>query len=132
KAHYNLGRLLQYARRDLAGAIASYRKALALAPDYALAHWNLGLALAEQKDLDGAIAHCRKAVTLEPRDARAHSALGPVLLRAGRFAEAQATLRRALDLLPPGRPFREHVAQQVRECERLQEQDERPKGGKDR
>ena len=51
---------------DLDGAIAEYRTALRLRPDYATAHHNLGDALRAKGDLDGAIAEYRTAVHLQP------------------------------------------------------------------
>jgi Tfp pilus assembly protein PilF len=46
EAHNNLGNALKDSGGDwVEDAVASYRQALELAPDYALAHWNLSLAL---------------------------------------------------------------------------------------
>ena len=47
-------------------AIAHYRKALEIKPDYAEAHNNLGLALAGRGQVDEAIAHYRKALEIKP------------------------------------------------------------------
>ena len=47
--------------------IRSYRRALEIAPDYALAHEGLGLALKDKGQLDEAIEECRRAIALAPR-----------------------------------------------------------------
>ena len=47
-------------------AIAQYRKALEIKPDYAEAHSNLGFALAGRGQFEAAIAHYRKALEIKP------------------------------------------------------------------
>ncbi len=54
ETHNNLGNALMDCGRDqewLEDAVASYRRAIQLQPDYALAHWNLSLALLTAGDL---------------------------------------------------------------------------------
>jgi tetratricopeptide (TPR) repeat protein len=70
-----LGNVL-YRQKKLDEAVAAYNKAIALRPDYALAHHNLGIALAEQKKLDGAVAAYNKAIALQPDHALAYNSLG--------------------------------------------------------
>ena len=57
-------------------AIACYRRALELKPDYAVAHNNLGNALKDQGKLDEAAACYRRALELKPDYAAAHNNLG--------------------------------------------------------
>ena len=57
-------------------AIAEYREAIRLKPDYAEAHFNLGIALSDQGKLDEAIAEYREAIRLKPDYAEAHCNLG--------------------------------------------------------
>ena len=57
-------------------AIADYREAIRLKPDYLEAHSNLGVALASQGKPEEAIAECREAIRLKPGLAEAHSNLG--------------------------------------------------------
>jgi hypothetical protein len=45
--------------------------------------------------------------------------LGHVLLRQGRFAEASASTRRALQLLPPQHPLRNYATRQLQQCEQF-------------
>jgi protein O-GlcNAc transferase len=47
-------------------AVACYRRALELKPDYAEAHNNLGNALKDQGKLDEAVACYRRALELKP------------------------------------------------------------------
>ena len=52
-------------------AVACYRRALELKPDYAEAHNNLGNALKDQGKLDEAVACYRRALELKPDFAEA-------------------------------------------------------------
>jgi superkiller protein 3 len=60
-------------------AIASYRKAIALDPKLASAHYNLGNALAGKGKVEEAIECYRKAIALDPKNASAHNNLGLAL-----------------------------------------------------
>ena len=77
-----------------------YRQSLAVEPNHPDAHYNLGIALAEQGKLDEAIACWRRAVALKPDYAEAHGNLGVALKEQGRVNEAAACYRRALELKP--------------------------------
>ena len=85
---------------DLEGAIAEFREALRLKPDFADAHLNLGVALRDKGDLDGAIAEHRTALRLQPEDAGAHYALGLALTAKGDRREAAHAFREFLRLAP--------------------------------
>src|SRR5262249_53674769 len=98
-AHNNLGIALKD-KGDLDGAIACYRQALRLDPQFALAHTNLGAALKDKGDLNGAIACHRRALRLDPRFARAHINLGAALWAQGNRDVAIAYYRQALRLDP--------------------------------
>jgi Flp pilus assembly protein TadD len=56
-------------------AVAEYRRALALRPDYVVAHNNLGSVLASMGQRDEAIRHFREAVRLDASHAQAMSNL---------------------------------------------------------
>ena len=99
RAHINLGIALA-ARGQFDEAIAHYRKALEIKPDYAEAHDNLGLALAGRGQVDEAIAHYRKALEIEPDYADAHYNLGIALADRGQIDEAIAHYRKALEIKP--------------------------------
>ena len=81
-------------------AVACYRRALELKPDYAEAHNNLGNALKDQGKLDEAVACYRRALELKPDYAEAHNNLGIALKDQGKLDEAIACYRRALELKP--------------------------------
>jgi tetratricopeptide (TPR) repeat protein len=59
-----------------------------LKPDYALAHFNLGLALFEKSDVDGAIVEYQAALKMNPYHAKSHYYYGKALLAKGRNEEA--------------------------------------------
>jgi tetratricopeptide (TPR) repeat protein len=69
-------------------------------PDDAVAHTNLGAALADAGRPDDAIPHFEQALRLEPDDTAAHNNLGALLSRIGRPADAIAHLQQALTLRP--------------------------------
>jgi len=73
---------------------------LALKPDYADAHNNLGIALAAQGRTAEAIARYERALELKPEHANAHNNLGIALTTQGRIAEAIVHYRRAIQLNP--------------------------------
>jgi serine/threonine-protein kinase len=74
--HYDLGTLV----KDRGERVGCFRAALALRPDSAIAHYNLGWALYENKDLDDAEQYFRQALQLQPGLAPAHNGLGSVCL----------------------------------------------------
>ncbi len=69
-------------------AIRYYQAALAVRPGAAVAHNNLGRALALNARLDEASAHFQQALRIDPTFAHAYSNLGNVLRAKGRPAEA--------------------------------------------
>jgi murein DD-endopeptidase MepM/ murein hydrolase activator NlpD/Tfp pilus assembly protein PilF len=89
-----------YERGDLRGAIAEYRQALHLKPDYPEAHYYLGIALSRKGDLAGAIAEYRQALHLKPDYPEAHYYLGIALTDKGNLDGAMAEYREALRLKP--------------------------------
>ncbi|MEO5375248.1 MAG: tetratricopeptide repeat protein [Alphaproteobacteria bacterium] len=107
--HSNLGEALRELGR-IGEAEACYRQALALAPDYAIAHYNLANVLAKTgwvatgRAKTGRAAeaerHYRRAIELRPDDADAHNNLGILLYDLDDPAGAVACYRRALELRP--------------------------------
>ena len=77
-----------------------YRQILAIQPNHAYAHNNLGVALKDMGKRDEAIACYRRALQLRPDYAEAHSNLGLALRDRGKLDEAVASCRRALKLKP--------------------------------
>ena len=81
-------------------ATAEWRKALALGPDEAKVHYNLGVSLARLGQYDEAIPQFRKALELDSEDANTHTNLGFTLVKTGKAEEAIPYFRRALELKP--------------------------------
>ncbi len=85
---------------NLAEAEQCLRTAVRLRPDYAEAHYNLGIALATDRRLDDAIAALRETVRLIPEHAEAHMRLGATLAASGRPEAAAESFHRAIRLKP--------------------------------
>ena len=81
-------------------AEASLKQAIALKPDFAEPHYNLGITLQELGRLDEAEASYTKAIAFKPDYALAHNNLGVTLKDLGRLAEAQASYTQAIALKP--------------------------------
>ena len=54
-------------------AISYYKKSLAIKPDYAEAHYNLGFSLHRLGQLDAAVRSYKKVVAIKPDYAEAHN-----------------------------------------------------------
>jgi tetratricopeptide (TPR) repeat protein len=91
----------------------------------ALAHQNLGNALAAQGQLDAAIAACREAIRLKPEFAEAHYTLGLALQQLGRFVEGATELEQGHALGSRRLGWRYPSAEWVRQARRLAELDRR-------
>jgi tetratricopeptide (TPR) repeat protein len=81
-------------------AIACYHRAIALAPNQAAAHHNLGLASKAKGKLDEAIACFRTAIALDPKYTQAHYNLGLASRDKGKLDEAIACFHTAIALDP--------------------------------
>ena len=79
-------------------AIAGYREAIRLKPEFAEGHQGLGNALNRQGKLDEAIASYREAIRLHPDYAEAHYGLGNALKGQGKLDDAIAEYRAAIRL----------------------------------
>ena len=93
------GRDLQQ-QGEFRGAIECYERAIAIAPNYAIAYSNLGVVKQQIGLLPEAIAHYRQALAIEPNLAETLSNLGSALADAGETEEAIAVYDRALSLNP--------------------------------
>ncbi len=81
-------------------SIAEWNRALAISPDDAKAHNNLGRALAGKGDFEQAIVHWQKALEIDPRYWEAHNNLAVALVGKGSLNEAIAHLRQILEANP--------------------------------
>ena len=83
-------------------AMAYYKQAHDCDPEWTPARNALRIPPQDEARLKEAIDHYRQAVRLEPQFALAHGALGQALLARREFTEAEAEIRRGLDLVPEG------------------------------
>ena len=99
-AHYNLGVLIAGTPGRTDEAIQHYREAVRLKPDYAMAHYNLALALSPDR-VPEAIQEYRAALRIDPDSAKAHNELGLALSKIpGRLPEAIQEYQAALRIDP--------------------------------
>ena len=120
EAHLNHGNALRAAGR-FAEAADSYRRAIALEPDYGMAHSNLARALNDQGLFEAALESSTRALELIPDFLGANINHSAALLGLERLAEAVTALRRSLDL-EPGRAATHHdIGEMLRALGRLDE-----------
>ena len=81
-------------------AIAHYRAALRIKPEYSDAHYNLGYALAKTGKLEEGISHFREAVRIVPNRVKYLNNLGVALSLKGNYAEAMGHFQKALKINP--------------------------------
>lgn len=79
-------------------AIAAYKEAIKLDPNYARGHLVLGEAYGEKGMYDEAIAEHKRAIEINPRYAAAHNNLGIAYAHKGLYDEAIAAYERAVAL----------------------------------
>jgi Flp pilus assembly protein TadD len=84
----------------MAEAAAAYRRVLALRPDIAEVHNNLGVILKNQGRLDQAAAEYQQAIALKPDFVEACNNLGNVLRQQGQLDQAAARYQQAIALKP--------------------------------
>lgn len=91
----------EYAKRlELAKAVETYKKALALRPDRPALHCGLGDVYWRMRKLDDAKQELEKGLKLSPYNAVANYELGDVYFRQGDAAKAIPYLERALQIDP--------------------------------
>ncbi|MGH7853494.1 MAG: tetratricopeptide repeat protein [Candidatus Binatia bacterium] len=91
-AYYKQGRVDE--------AIRLARKAIALAPEYGIAHYNLGNLYAVQEKFDLAQQHFEEALRLYPNYAEVHSNYGQLLAERGDIESGARYFQRAIALNP--------------------------------
>jgi|GEM_PF-6016713 len=93
---YNLWGNILVDRGKIKPAMARYRSALAMLPDYPAAHLNYAWALEESGALTSADLHYRRALGLGSRDPKLYRAYSAFLLKTGRRVEARRLLQETL------------------------------------
>jgi tetratricopeptide (TPR) repeat protein len=97
--HNNLGNA-RFQKGGVGDAIAQYRVALEINPDYADAYNNLGNALFQKGNVDEAIVHYQRSLEINPDNAEAHNNLGLARFQKGGVNDAIAQYRMALQINP--------------------------------
>lgn len=98
-------------------ALASYDRALSLAPDFADAHAHRGVALLQLRHHDAALASYDRALAIDSNSAESLAGRGRALKSLGRATEALASFDRALALEENNRSYltdRAGVLQELR------------------
>jgi len=85
---------------DLDGALESFDRSIALAPDLSIAYLNRGLAYRQKGDADRALADFGRAIASDPDAAAAYYHRGHLLRAQGKTARAEADMERATRLAP--------------------------------
>jgi tetratricopeptide (TPR) repeat protein len=109
------------ANRQWADAVVALRQAIALSPDNAFTHLNLGTALFQTGDARAALDEFQTAIRLSPGLSKAHYGAGIVFEAAGRDREAIASFTKAVDADPATIEARMSLADALRRNARERE-----------
>ena len=115
-----LGAVLQTTGRK-SEAVEANQRVVALSPQDADAHYNLGNTLREIGRLDEALASYTQAIALKPDFAQAHYNLGNTLKELGRLDEALASYTQAIALKPDFAQAHYNLGNTLKELGRLDE-----------
>ena len=85
--------VVHHQRKDYSKAVETIRQAIAINPNVASYHCNLGEALRCEGELEAAETSCRQALQLQPEYPEAMHNLGAVLLKQGKYQEAARSFR---------------------------------------
>jgi tetratricopeptide (TPR) repeat protein len=97
ESHFTLG--LAQSEQDVEGAVASFRRAIALSPGHVLARYNLALVLKRVDRLPEALSELDAAIRIEPRP-EAHYTIGVIHWHRGDLDRAASALRAAIAANP--------------------------------
>ncbi|MEM9213609.1 MAG: tetratricopeptide repeat protein [Cyanobacteria bacterium P01_F01_bin.150] len=111
-AYINLGSLKQLTG-DLSSARQIYKQAIAIDPEFVIAHYNLGMTYKAIGQFVEAIAHYQKAIQLAPDYAEAHQNLGVASLKLGQLSQALAAFKQAIALHQNNNPQEAHRLSQA-------------------
>ena len=102
-AYNNLGRLKLEAAATPAGiteALSNFKSAVAIRPDYAEAHNNIGVSYERMGRTEDSLAEFRETTRLQPRLADGHTNMANALTRLGQLDEAVAEYRQVVRMTP--------------------------------
>ncbi|MBF0133010.1 MAG: glycosyltransferase family protein [Magnetococcales bacterium] len=102
-------------------AISCWQQAIAIQPDFAEAHYNLGNHLHQRKHYDAAETAYRQAITHQPHHCDAIHNLGNLLKECHRYDEAEAAYRHVLTLKPNAVDTRNNLGNLLKERKRYAE-----------
>ncbi len=77
-----------------------FRASIDKKPDLTVAHYNLGLALAQSGQPQQVVYAFQRVIRLEPKFALAYSNLGAAWLQLGNLPQAVSNLQKAIELSP--------------------------------
>ena len=81
-------------------ALKAYKKAIAIKPDYADAHYNMATTLEKQGKLEEAVISYNKAISIKPDYADAYFNMASTLEAQGKLEEAIDAYKKTLDIKP--------------------------------
>ncbi|HXV63425.1 MAG TPA: tetratricopeptide repeat protein, partial [Vicinamibacteria bacterium] len=99
-AHASLGLARYLGEWDWRSAEDSFRRAIALEPDYAPGHHWFAMMLMVTARYEEALGEIEKAIALEPDSALYQTKRGTILLAAGRVEDAEKHLRQVVSRFP--------------------------------
>jgi tetratricopeptide (TPR) repeat protein len=99
RAHFNLGGY-HFGQQEYAKAIAHYKRATEIAPDYSTAYNILGYAYRQNEAYNDAENAFKKYIELIPNDPNPYDSYAELLLKMGRFDEAITQYNKALAIDP--------------------------------
>ena len=102
-------------------AVDSYRQALQLNPDHAVAHSNLGMVLVKLDRGEEAIASIRRALEIDPEFAGAYNDLGNVYAAHGDQQRALENFRKAEEMEPDRSDVHNNIAVSLHKLGRADE-----------
>jgi Tfp pilus assembly protein PilF len=89
-----------YQKNNYGSARERFEKAVALDPNNADAHYNLGLIYFGDRQLEKAVVQYKKAIAIDPKHANARLNLGIALAQAGSFDQAVTEYQEAIKVKP--------------------------------
>ena len=102
-------------------AILAFKKVLAIRPDKADAHYNMGLALKELGRVEEALQAYSKALAIKPDYAEAYNNMGNALREQDKLQEAIQAFNKALTIKPDYAEAHNNIGISLREQGKLQE-----------